>query len=53
LAFLHFVPTKETVAMMYIIPKIENSDFVQNEMPQLYEAAKQGIRNLIKKEVQP
>jgi hypothetical protein len=51
LAFLHFVPSKKTVAMMYIIPKIEQSDFVQNEIPELYEAAKQGIKNLIKKEV--
>lgn len=46
---LAFFPTQKTLAMMYVIPKIANSDFVQKDLPidskKIYKMAMKVIEN--------
>jgi hypothetical protein len=45
-----FIPSSRTVAAMYILPAIVNSEDVQLEMKEIYDLAKDGLKSLVKPE---
>lgn len=49
LSFLlwNLLPTPKVAAAMYIIPAIANNENVQREASELYDLAKQGLKNLV------
>jgi hypothetical protein len=46
--FATFIPSKNTVAMMYIIPAIAKSKVVQEDIPEIYDAAVEALKNNLK-----
>lgn len=36
-------PSSNTIAMMYVLPEIANSDVVKKDLPEVYEAAKKAL----------
>lgn len=42
-------PSSQTVAMMVVIPKIADSKVIQEDIPSLYEAALEALKEQIKK----
>jgi len=44
---LMVVPNSKTLAAMYVLPKIANSEVIQGEAKELYYFAKEGLRNLV------
>ncbi len=41
------IPCKKDIAMIYIVPKIANSDIIQKDVPEMYDLAKDRIKELI------
>ena len=45
-----FIPTTKQMAMIKIIPAIANNEDVQEECKELYQLAKEGLKELVKEE---
>lgn len=43
-----FIPSKNAVAMMYVIPAIAKSKVVQEDIPEIYNAAIEALKNNLK-----
>lgn len=41
------IPSGKTLAAMYVLPKIANSEVIQGEAKEFYELAKEGLKGLI------
>ncbi len=41
-------PSSKTIAMMYVIPEIANSKVVREDIPQIYEAAIEALKENLK-----
>lgn len=41
------MPSGKTLAAMYVLPKIANSEVIQGEAKEFYELAKKGLKGLI------
>jgi hypothetical protein len=44
------IPSKQTVAMMVLAPAITNSEFVQKELPEVYQLAKEALKQSLQSE---
>lgn len=45
-----FIPSTKTAAAMFVIPAIANNEAIQREAGDLYQLAKDGLRELVKPE---
>lgn len=43
-----FIPSSNTVAMMVVIPKIANSEAIQRDLPDVYRAAVDALKEQLK-----
>lgn len=44
-----FVPSSNTIAMMVVIPKIAESKVIQQDLPDIYNAAVEALKSSLKK----
>ena len=44
-----FIPSSSTIAMMVVIPEIAHSKVVQQDLPDIYNAAVEALKNQLKK----
>ena len=43
-----FIPRSNTIAMMYVLPEIANSKVVQQDLPEIYDAAMKALKEQLK-----
>jgi hypothetical protein len=44
-----FIPSSKTIAMMVVIPEIAHSKVIQQDLPDIYNAAVNALKNQLKK----
>lgn len=44
-----FTPSSKTIAMMYVIPKLADSEVIKKDVPEMYEMAKEALREYVGK----
>jgi hypothetical protein len=52
-AFNGLLPSSKTAAVMIVLPAVANNENIQREAGELYQIAKQGLADLVKKAVAP
>jgi mannose/fructose/N-acetylgalactosamine-specific phosphotransferase system component IIC len=52
-AFNGLLPSSKTAAVMIVLPAVANNENIQREAGELYQIAKQGLADLVKKAVTP
>jgi hypothetical protein len=48
-----FLPSSKTAAVMVVLPAVANNENIQREAGELYQIAKQGLTDLVKKAAAP
>ena len=43
------LPSSKTIAMMYVIPKMADSEVIKKDVPEMYEMAKEALREYVGK----